>query len=174
MLKDIWIDSDRTREGDILASLYAAADDEDKLLVEKYLLTTICHGDVWTDTNTLDDTANALMRGLNITPGHYSLFRLQQKPSFQNYEPPSGSEGLRATALQARHTHLEYAQKTHYRIVFKEKCITIDRIKSLPDVMSVLTETVSGAFQYHTVHLLALMLSICSFTAVAKIGMGTP
>ncbi|KAN0109362.1 hypothetical protein V8E52_009406 [Russula decolorans] len=50
-----------------------------------------------------------------------------------NYEPPYESE-----------SHLKYAHKTHYRIVFKEKGITIDRIRSLPDVMTVLTETVSA------------------------------
>jgi hypothetical protein len=49
VLKDTWIDSDRTREGNILASLHAAANDEDKQLVEKHFLTTICHGDVWTE-----------------------------------------------------------------------------------------------------------------------------
>jgi hypothetical protein len=135
VLKDTWADSDRTREGNIVALLHAAANDEDKQLVEKHFLTTICHGDVWTEIDILDDTANALMRGLNITPGPDSLFELQRKPFIQNYESPYGSE-----------SHLKYAHKTHYRIVFKEKGITIDRIRSLPDVMTVLTETVSGAF----------------------------
>ncbi len=134
VLKDIWVDSDRTREGNILASLHSAANDEDRQLVEKHFLTTICHGDVWTDFGIVDDTANALMRGLNIT-SDVLLFKLQQKPFIPNYEPPSGSE-----------SHLRYAHKTHYRIVFKEKGITIDRMRSPPNVMTVLTETVSGAF----------------------------
>jgi hypothetical protein len=130
VLKDFWVNSDRSREGNILASLHAlaAADDDDKHLVEKHFLTTICHGDVWTEPDILDDTANALMRGLNITPDHESLFQSRRNSFLHNYEPPSGSH------------------KTHYRIVFKEKGITIDRLKSLPDVMTVLTETISGAF----------------------------
>jgi len=78
VLKDIWVDSDRMREGNILALLHAAANDEDKQLLEKHFLTTICHGDVWTELDILDDTANALMRGLNITPGRDSLFKLQR------------------------------------------------------------------------------------------------
>ena len=147
VLKDIWIDSDRTREGNILALLHAAANGEDRQLVEKHFLTTISHGNVWTEFDILDDTANTLMRGFNITPDHDSLFKLQRKPSIQNYEPPSGSEALRAISrVQAPHSHLRYAHKTHYRIVFKEKCITVDRMKSLPDVMTILTETVSGVF----------------------------
>jgi hypothetical protein len=141
VLKDTWVDSDRTREGNIIASLHSAANDEDRQLVEKHFLTTICHGDVWTEPDILDDTANALMRGLNITPDRDSLFKLQRTPFIQNYGPPSGSE-----------SHLRYAHRTHYRIVFKEKGITIDRIRSLPDVMTVLSETVSGAFQYGTIH----------------------
>jgi hypothetical protein len=87
------------------------------------------------------------MRGLNITPDHDSLFKLQLKPLIQNYEPSSGSEALRAISrVQAPHSHLRYAHKTHYRIIFKEKCITVDRMKSLPDVMTVLTKIVGGAF----------------------------
>ena len=134
VLKDIWIDSDRMREGNILASLHSAADDKDKQLLKSYFLTTICHGDVWTTLDILDDTANALMRGLNIASGRGSLFKLQQKPFIPNHEPPSGSAGLRATSrVQAPHSHLRYAHKTHYRIVFKEKGITIDRMRSLPE-----------------------------------------
>jgi hypothetical protein len=135
VLKDIWVDNDRTREGNIVALLHAAANDEDKKLVEKHFLTTICHGDVWTELDILDDTANALMRGLNITPDRDSLFELQRKRFVQIYIPRFVSE------WRLRHAH-----KTHYRIVFKEKGITIDHIRSLPDVMTVLTETVSGAF----------------------------
>jgi hypothetical protein len=135
VLKDIWVDNDRTREGNIVASLHAAANYEDKELVEKHFLTTICHGDVWTELDILDDTSNALMRGLNITPDRDSLFELQRRPFIQNYIPRFVSE-----------SRLRYTHKTHYRIVFKEKGITIDLIRSLPDVMTVLTETVSGAF----------------------------
>jgi hypothetical protein len=163
VLKDIWIDSDRMREGNVLASLHAAANDEDRQLLEKHFLTIVCHGDVWTELDILDDTANALMRGLNITADHDSLFKPQRKPFIQHYEPHPGSG-----------SHLRYTHETHYRMVFKEKCITIYRMKSLPDVMTVLTETVSGAFWYGMVHLYALMLSLCSFTAVAKAGMGAP
>jgi hypothetical protein len=57
----------------------------------------------------------------------------------------TGSEGLRAISrLPVPHPNLKYAHKTHYRIVFKEKSITIDLIPSLPDVMTILTGTVAG------------------------------
>jgi len=146
VLKDMWIDSDRTREGNILAFLHAAADKNDKLLIEKHFLTTICHGDVRTN-GILDDTANALMRGLDVKNDHKSFFMLQRTPFMLNKNAPSGSGGRPgATPAQAPQSHISYAHKTHYRIVFKENGITLGRIKSLPDVMTVLTETVSGAF----------------------------
>jgi hypothetical protein len=147
VLKDIWIDSDRMREGEILASLHANTYGDDRNLFKKHFLTTICHGDVWTESDIVDDTANALMRGLNITPDHDSLFKLQRKSFMPNYKTPSGSVGLRATShVQAPRPYLRYAHKTHYRIVFKEKGITIDRMRSLPEVLTVLIEAVSGAF----------------------------
>jgi hypothetical protein len=173
VLKDIWIDHDRDREGTILALLHAAANNEDKQLVEKHFLTTVCHGDVWVDDITLDDTENALMRGLTISTDRE--FKLQRNVLIQKHTPASGSEGLRAISrLQAPHSHLRYAPKSHYRIVFEEQGVTIDRLKNLPDVITVLIETVSGAFSYDTIHLSALTLSLRSFTTVAKVGMGTP
>ena len=146
VLKDTWIDSDRMREGDILASLRETADPEGKQLLEKYFLTTICHGDVQTELNVVDDTANALMRGLEIAKDHAPLFRLQQGPNIQENTSGTGSANLRASPAQIPSDRIRYAPKTHYRIVFREIGTTIDRLQSLPDVMKVLTETVSGAF----------------------------
>jgi hypothetical protein len=143
-------------------------------LVEKYFLTTLCHGDVWTESDDLDTTEIALMRGLDLTTG--GRFRLQREHlAIPKKEPASGSKGLRTTTrLQAPHLHRTYPHKTHYRIVFKEKGVTIDLLKSLPEVITVLTETVNGAFSYDTVYLSNLTPSPCSFTTAAKVGVGTP
>jgi hypothetical protein len=153
VLKDTWIDSDRMREGDILASLHAAADEADKRLIEKYFLTMICHGNVWTKLGIFDDTATALMRGLKITKDQDSQFELQRKSIIQSVRSAPGSESLRADSrVQVPHSNKTYAHKTHYRIVFEEIGTTIDRVPSLPGIMKVLNDTVSGAFQYCTVH----------------------
>ena len=45
VLKVIWIDNDRAREGSILAQLYVA-DAEDKKLLKTYFLTAVRDGDV--------------------------------------------------------------------------------------------------------------------------------
>jgi hypothetical protein len=153
VLKDFWINSDRMREGNILRSLHEAADNEDKKLVEKHFLTTICHGDVRIEP-IFDDTANALMRGLEIPKDNGSLFKLQRHPIMQNPKPATGSKGLRATARvqNPNRRHQRYEHKTHYRIVFKEICTAIDNMESLPEVMNVLTDIAGGTF-YGTVHL---------------------
>lgn len=144
VLKDIWIDSDHTREGDILAALYDAADEDDKPLVRRYFLTAIFHGDVRTKLDSLDDTAECIMRGLNIAPDHGPQFVLQHAPVLQEEEKPSRSASLRALS------YIPFprpgAHKTHYRIVFKEICEPIDLIPRLSNVMSVLSEAVRGAF----------------------------
>jgi Fungal protein kinase len=147
VLKDIWIDHDRTREGDILAELYKEADEEDKKLVEKYFLTTVFHGDVLMEPSVRDDTRN-LMGGLNTTRD--SVFELQKRSSMNTTHKDkvaSGSQSLRAMSrLHVQHPNLTYSHKTHYRIVFKEKGDTIDLVPNLSDVMKVLVDIVAGAF----------------------------
>ncbi|KAF9506932.1 hypothetical protein BS47DRAFT_1399046 [Hydnum rufescens UP504] len=66
VLKDIWIDHDRMREGDILTQLYNDVDGEDKRLAKKHFLTPICHGDVLVAPDTADDTRD-IMRRLKTT-----------------------------------------------------------------------------------------------------------
>jgi hypothetical protein len=147
VLKDTWVDSNRIREGNVLASIDAAVDSDDRILFERNFLTRICDGDVWTDFDTLDDIAN-LMRGLSIDPNDVPLFELRQMPISESDDPPSESRDLWSMAIiePPLRLHPRHAPKTHYRIVFKEKCTPIYRIKSLPDVMTVLIETVRGGF----------------------------
>jgi hypothetical protein len=103
------------------------------------------------------------------------VFKLQQKEFIQKHPPATGSEGLRAVSrLQAPHSHLRYAHKTHYQIVFEEKGITINCIESLAEVMTVLSETVSGASLSDVIYTWILTLLPCSFTTFAKVGVGAP
>lgn len=153
VLKDIWIDSDRDREGTILTSLHEAANDNDKHLVEEHFLTAVCHGDVWispTRADILDDTANALMRKLDIASDHGSKFRLQRVITIIPPTPtPSGSKSnpiSESVCAQTFPPHKRYPPKTHYRIVFKEVAEPICQVKELGQVMKALSDTVVGAF----------------------------
>jgi Fungal protein kinase len=173
VLKDIWIDHDRAREGAILAQMLEAADEDTKKLLEKHFLTTVCHGDVLDEAGCYDDTEKGLMRGLKVTESTDG-FELQQKQLVvSKHEAAPGSQGLRATSrLHVPHPSLKYAHKIHYRIVFEEICITIDLILTHPEVMKILTETVTGVLSsdFTTVN---LTFSPRSFTTSAKIRMGT-
>jgi hypothetical protein len=93
--------------------------------VEKYFLTTICHGDVLDGAGCCDDTEKGLMRRLKDAT---DSFELQRKPLvISKHEAAPGSQGLRATSrLHIPHPSLKYTHKAHYRIVFEEKGETID------------------------------------------------
>ena len=152
VLKDIWIHRDRLREGEILAQLYEEADEDDKKLVKKYFLTTLCHGDVFVEPDVRDDTEN-LMRGLETSPD--SVFELQEESSMDSrYNTfASGSRSLSAINRipDVPHPNLTYSPKMHYRIVFEENGETIDSLRKLPDVMKILGDIVAGMFSL-TIH----------------------
>jgi len=134
VLKDIWIDHDRMREGDILAQLYNDMDGEDQRLAKKHFLTPICHGDVLVAPDTADDTRD-IMRRLKTT--EHGIFELPRKDLMvPKREDPSGSQGLRAvTRLHIPHLNLSCPSKMHHHIVFEEKGLTIDLVLGVCDVM---------------------------------------
>lgn len=142
MVKDLWIDDDRMREGAILTQLYDEADEEGKKLVKKHFLTTICHGDVWVKSGVIDDTKNSLMRSLELP---MSEFHLQQK-HLSIPELASGSTACVTSRLSLQEPNRTYGPKTHYRIVFKEFGYTIDLVSRYHDIIKTLLDTVTGAF----------------------------
>jgi hypothetical protein len=46
VIKDVWSDSNRDREGDIMREICNEVSSEDVIKLRKYLLTVECHGDV--------------------------------------------------------------------------------------------------------------------------------
>lgn len=143
VLKDIWIDKDRAREGTILAQLYDEAKGNDKALVQKYFLTTVCHGDVWLDEKVADDTEESIMRGLKTTDTMFSLrFLIDGSISLSNTS--TRPQSLHAMNLLKDWSPTKYAHKAHYRIVFREQGIMIHRVPSFHDVLKTLMDTVDG------------------------------
>ncbi|KAF9508232.1 hypothetical protein BS47DRAFT_245652 [Hydnum rufescens UP504] len=76
VLKDMWIDHDRSRERVIFAQLHNDTNPEHKKFVKKHFLTTVCHGDAWIKSGVCNDTQHGLLHGLKPTPD--SVFMLQQ------------------------------------------------------------------------------------------------
>lgn len=46
VVKDIWMDDDRDREGDIIRKVCESLSEEDRPLLDKHLLTVLSHGNV--------------------------------------------------------------------------------------------------------------------------------
>ena len=170
VLKDIWIDHDRTREGAILAQIHKDAGEKDKILVKKYFLTTMCHGDVLLEPGVVDDTKDCLMRGFEVNEANvFKLPKKNLKITDKNSAP--GSNSIRATSrFHARHPIFRYPHKTHYRIVFEEQGITIDDIRSLPDVLTILAETATGASSCISIRLKNLILVSPALQLLRKLG----
>ena len=145
VLKDIWIDKDRTREGIILAQLYDEAQGDDKALVRKYLLTTLCHGDVLLEGEVPDDTEESIMRGLKTTD---SMFSLRSVKDLSKTSSSTGSQSVHAMDLLNYRVPRKYAHKAHYRIVFEEQGIMIHHVTLFHDVLKTLMDTVDGLFLY--------------------------
>lgn len=125
IIKDTWIDSDRTREGDVMTQiLQDATSDTHRAALEKIFLTVVCHGDVqWhghtSKTRHLDE---------------FKLFATQLAPQdSQRHESDSfrtrqttGTCADRAFSRNAADEEkrpeylIQYHAKTQYRIVFEE------------------------------------------------------
>lgn len=103
------------REGATLAELYDGAKGDDKGLVRKYFLNTICHGDVYLYPGVVDDTAIGLMRGLRTTD---SIFFVELEWGILNTLSDTVSETMGRIDYRLP---IQYGHKIHYRIVFKEK-----------------------------------------------------
>ncbi|KAI0341452.1 hypothetical protein BDW22DRAFT_1359015 [Trametopsis cervina] len=136
VVKDCWIDDDRTREGDTLAAIGQAAQASDNPLhkqrFDRHFLHVVCHGDVYIDDE--KDNTFALMRKSAPLPSSlppYELKRLE------------GAVGVAKKAL------VEHGSKTHYRIVFLECGETIDKLTSAKKICNALHEANTGLSTLH-------------------------
>ncbi|KAJ3557293.1 hypothetical protein NM688_g1550 [Phlebia brevispora] len=133
-IKDAWIDSDRTREGYLMKRILEDLSQDDREKLRPYLLTVLCHGDVISPSGVADTTRvvpettkRFIMRALNRNQtarlksqgesrrgNHAHIFRHPGVPK------PTVPTSRRPVSNPMHKTRIEYDQKTHYRIVFKE------------------------------------------------------
>lgn len=146
VLKDCWIDQDRKREGTILAEIRASAQtDAHKKAFEQYFLTVECHGDVYIDQDP-DNTHSLLRRGQDI-PEDLGVYRLQLPIPLSCVEQYLLPVPLPLFIPQTVDDEkvIEYDIMSHYRIVFKEFGISIDKLNSAFQIFRNLTLTLEGA-----------------------------
>lgn len=160
VMKDYWIDEDRTREGDILQELrqlYSNHDDED--LFNSLFLTVVAHGDVYIDDN-LDNTRHLMTRGVAPPDCDRPENRFALDPVPLRFKTPSGSiisvnagsqaqQGLAKDAKPLnpppRRKYVDYWTKSHYRMLFLQICKRpLSKETSLSAIFGHLLEVVTG------------------------------
>ena len=137
-VKDVWLDNNRDREGDIMEEICNEVSSEDKIKLQQYILTMDCHGDVLIDDeqdqtthkSTFGATAEFHLRSTSVIPQRTLTSSVGLAPSVHMRAPPTPS--------------CEYHQKIHYRIVFKEVGVSLYRVRSLANVFRSLYDTING------------------------------
>ena len=148
VLKDYWVDSDRTREGDALAQIITADTTQE---LEGYLLTVLAHGDVFIDEQP-DNTRQITTRGVDPPVGTRFNLRLPVRPLKMNSRVTMAAAPLNAqfqTATEVKYGQaIEYHAKSRYRIVFLERCTPLYKIVSLCAAYNCLAELILR--EHHT------------------------
>ncbi|KAI0689963.1 hypothetical protein BC835DRAFT_217918 [Cytidiella melzeri] len=158
VLKDVWVDEDRQREGDILEEIrdQPNLNDTDSEELKRLLLTPIARGDVFID-GVCDDTRTLITRGATI-PENSKRFHLDIPLSHQPSHarttvtadiPVTGNIFLPAPTERIQRL-VKYHRKRHYRIVFKEECKPLSKATSLLQVFSALFSITIGLRVIHT------------------------
>ena len=146
VLKDCWIDHDRKREGTILAEIRASAKtDAQKDALKEFFLTVECHGDVYIDNKS--DNTHTLIRRDKPIPHDLGVYRLQlpsPESGIDDQLLPVGSRPPVPQVADCEDT-IDYDIKSHYRIVFEELGVLIDKLNSTFQIFKCLALAVFGS-----------------------------
>lgn len=154
VLKDSWPDSDRPREGDVLAAIGKDIDPE--VFAESFL-TVMEHGDVHIGgkpDQTLDEAQRDAIKARPDAPAG-KRFRVKQLDlSPKGIEKQERTRASRQDELRSSHLasdsgtreeyqnqYVTYHTKSHYRIAFKEVCEALHDQKILGEVFGALGDT---------------------------------
>ncbi len=155
ILKDIWIEDDRKREGDIIREIYDSLPSDDQPEPSKPFLTVLCHGDVLVpsaDNTTHPDNHTLHLHGrfLSETCPIYRFTPAALRKTASR--PLKGAVGTHYTEAMLHERYIEpnlipISPRTHYRIVFKEVCRPIHDEISLPAVFKGLSQMPYGKYR---------------------------
>lgn len=170
VLKDAWVDSDRMREGKVVAEISKDAeeqleDEAEKQALLRCLLTTKVAGDVLLSDGTSDCTICGRKRKRHIVKNtdRFSLMpytspsKSKPTPPAQNLRPKRKGKPKRGGGTRAPGDHqdaadgseslqqaITYDAKTHYRIVFQEACNVLHELTSLGGIIHALWQVCRG------------------------------
>ncbi|KAF8579528.1 hypothetical protein K439DRAFT_1359391 [Ramaria rubella] len=161
VVKDMWREYDRAKEGDTLQEIKEKMQDDKDIDFEqdkKLFLSVMCHGDVQI-YGVPDHTLHVIMRGTAI-PSSCESFRVSLPGQISQGTARGGSEGSvghtplvltkvpthmgpkRTDASQAHH-------RVHYRIVFAELGQSVHEIRNLRTTFQVLEDATRALMLMH-------------------------
>lgn len=148
VMKDYWVDSNRVREADIwLKILMDAPTARARTLLKRHLLTPLYSGDVMIDGQ--EDTTHALRRfstlpackGMKMIQLLRSSTEITDNDSIVTEDQPFASRG--SGAMPQGPAALP-GDKSHHRIVFKERGVTIEHLTTVSQVLRAGMQALKG------------------------------
>ena len=151
-LKDVWVDADRQREGDILADLLEKIRSEGHCQdfgdAQRHFLTVECHDNVMIQGKK-DETK--YFWGGEEFPSDYEAMLLsatlfyQVRASEGSHINSTGAVWINPFSRLPARTKPPVHNRVHYRIVFQEVGKASHFLKSLPDAFTALRDAVEGS-----------------------------
>lgn len=163
ILKDVWVDPDRRREGAILEDIRSVDRASFQDHVDLPFLTVICHGDVFLDTaRTISDSTHALE--------HHNLAIIDAPLA------PRSQSGTQSSSAVPQSLPRTASRKIHYRIILKEVCTPIDDERSVSSIFNMLAETANGVspilimtdFDYELIHSSSVTPDACGWMGTSR------
>jgi serine/threonine protein kinase len=152
-LKDVWVETDCRREGDILAELLekisSTCQGADLDAARRHFLTVLCHEDVMIDG--IKDHTKHFLGGENL-PAECDDMQLLETLFHQmhalegSYTTGIGGVPLIPCMRVPTRRKARVPSRTHYRIVFEEVGLVAHHLSSLPDAYQALHDAVEGSF----------------------------
>lgn len=156
VLKESWVDEGRLREHEIWKRIMYGLDIEQlKQAAAVILLTPVAAGDVLIEGQT-DSTRSLITRGADIpaltefplrvspnhTPSHRAALPLNNMPSTaEGIEPSKRTSPLAQKRSAKAAKSKKDRNKAHHRLLSKEKCVPLSKVKSLLKVFEALWQT---------------------------------
>jgi hypothetical protein len=153
VLKDVWVDTDRPREGDILRNLAHTfqLDPYPDSSFSDHFLTVIEDTIVELDGTHRDDTLNTMMNGQEPPEDCKSLnlprsSDLPSKPKTRSISHAISS-GIGPSPHEVKRAPIphRFRPRSHYRITFEEVGRALYEVKNLEDVFSALRDVMRGS-----------------------------
>lgn len=136
-LKDSWVERLRLREGDTYETVTKDTTSEER----EYFLTPVCHGDVKLASGDLDTTL-ATRRGTPPSESFSVMERLHR--SFSMHVVIGSPKRLLPHQPKPVVKARPFAERMHYRILFKEIGVPLFELRNLGDIWQALCDANEG------------------------------